>query len=627
MVGEVQFAAIAKTEGRMVARLDGLHPTINAGFGLFNDNIKVDAHINTTRARLKGNVLGIVKATLILPTLEGMDEKTVRQMFLNFLKPSVDLEALLSGRFTVDPSSGKGKDEEVEAGSKDGDDGRNGESGDDGDDLGSGLGDRREIPSTVASQLTPKPAPIAPLWFNPPPDARPGSYQGEPGPCQPKAENVGGGGLYRVLLSCPGFDPYNESGLLFRKEDADNLVSGSFVLQRGEPITLDDGRLFQLACAPWPCGSDGVFAVSVSKEPTNRTLQAPVKILLPIGDIYRGPEVRARALPFLRLANLIAERQLSGRRTGPDTLILICIRRTDEHCEKAVANLSLGSETSDGSRWSVYDVHDWEFQLLNRQALAHRLLDLKCPVAKGCNGDAAILLQQWDGYRIWASGRSQPGGLPRGLLVQIPMDKGTVSDRLVVLNDNGSIKQDVPITYKMGSNTSPMYYFWAENIYDFLVPICVAGKPGCTLSESAANAIVPLIDQLAAAPTTPIRIGGGGAYAAAISGQGEAETIFSALKTRVGTSQGVCSRSAKWSDIRKQLSRNLDGKDVLYGRDIYPDQGSEWTKQLLGSEGDWMFMEDLINPPQLSRTGYHRSPLQFFPAPEFDKTCLQVSYP
>src|SRR5262249_25147771 len=150
----------------------------------------------------------------------------IEQLFRNLLNPSIDLEALLKGRFTVNPFSKAGKSDGSGADKR--------QQTENEEDDGDASGDNQSASNSPAND----PGKNVPKPDAPKPTAQ-GNYLGPPGPCRLRSKSIGQD-RYQVLESCPGQTEQDKFQLGFQAADANDIVAGRIVVQ-GLPTTLQDG--------------------------------------------------------------------------------------------------------------------------------------------------------------------------------------------------------------------------------------------------------------------------------------------------------------------------------------------------------------------------------------------------
>lgn len=262
----------------------------------------IDIAASSSITKLAATILGFDVA-VYLPSLEHVSASTVIDLLSSLLRPSIDLEALLSGKIVISPSHGHDHNGNGDGGGGDGGGGgRGGGGGGGGTPPPGGNGPYQGGTSQILSSA-------------------PGKYTlgAEDIPGWPDAQ--------RLVIGLGGKPvPYYYGPVYFRRADAAQFTARKLFPVPGATVgELPDHRPFILACNTLPCGSGDVSMVPLLKPPNEPSFGQPTEPL---------PKLAGSPIPLVvngidrtpSLANYLAVR-LHG---ASDMPALYCIAQLED---------------------------------------------------------------------------------------------------------------------------------------------------------------------------------------------------------------------------------------------------------------------------------------------------------
>ncbi|WP_221149827.1 hypothetical protein [Rhizobium sp. NZLR8] len=499
--GKASFGDILNAEGLLVARLDQLIPRITGKIDLRNV-ANFDVSVNAAQAAFRTKVLGF-RVSLILPSVDGLNEDFLRRLIENLLKPSIDLSALAKGNITIAPASkaGSGDDSTTSSGQSSGE-----ENGQDG----------KTTPSankgTTPTSSTPQ--------------QQGGNYKWQPGKALPSIKEIPGTGLFRVMVTIGG-STFPEYRYAFQQKDAEDLVSGSIGLP-SVPTVFKDDKAYVVACTSWPCRLDALQAVRAYDTSAKADAPPAERIDLKLIDAEKpllvdGTGVLAAAgqsyfnLPSL--VSFLADRQLNER---PAVAKIYCVRR------EAACKLAL---IQDQDRYFLSDTSPWEITELEKGSIAQKVYAKACPSAP-CSIQPLIdnLDALMSRSHLIVQGSSPDDGLPTAVVMSSWKD-GKDSRTIMKLGPNLEVLGTAPF------NLSPSSWEAAEK--------APAIHPALSAVVDAAAADIQQSSDFQAETNLPT-------YAALLdTGAG---TIWSSLQM----GDKACIRKSKTSDMAAKIAEWKD---------------------------------------------------------------------
>lgn len=349
--GKASFGDILNAEGMLVARLDQLIPRITGKIDLRNV-ANFDLSVNAAQAAFRTKVLGF-RVSLILPSVDGLNEDFLKRLIENLLKPSIDLSALAKGNITIAPASKAGSGDDATTSSGQSSEEENGQ----------------EVKSSPSIDNGTTPA-------SPTPQQQGGNYKWQPGKAVPSIEEIPGTGLFRVMMTIGGLT-FPEYRYAFQKKDAEDLVSGSIGLP-SVPAVFKYDKAYAVACTSWPCRLDALQAVRAYDTSAKADEPPADRIELKLVDAEKpllvdGTGVLAAAdqsyfnLPAL--VSFLADRQLNERPAGAK---IYCVRR-EAACKLALIQYQ--------DRYLLSDTSPWEMTELEKGSIARKVYAKACPSA------------------------------------------------------------------------------------------------------------------------------------------------------------------------------------------------------------------------------------------------------
>ncbi len=261
-----------------------------------------DVSVEASLAMVKLDArLLMIDLSVFLPSLENVNADDVRKLFENMLRPSINLQALLSGKIVISPTSGSGNGE----GMSDGDGNGGGTSNGGGGGGGGGDGDGAN-PSSAGANGSPSTGTASPVITS-----APGSGTLDIEPVK------GWSGAVQLVYKSGSFTgPYYWDGsVILRASDEGQKFRNHllFPIPNSAKGVLSNGRPYILACDSNPCNDVTISLVPLLKPPDETAFSDQTRHL---GNLTGGASVALISKGFLvapQLANYLAARVYEGK--------------------------------------------------------------------------------------------------------------------------------------------------------------------------------------------------------------------------------------------------------------------------------------------------------------------------
>ena len=446
LMGKVDFGIIKGT-GRFSTRLDRIVPSISGEFDIAK-LARFDAELSSARARLKANVIGI-RLTVILPSVDRLNERFLRDLIESLLRPSIDLNALLNGKITIAPAAKGGKGDEAMATAS---------------SAPSEGGQKGAAEAASAGKPTPKPPVSIPSARS---AATAGDYAGPPGRViLGTREHKPGSPYLQVTRKFYG-EPYVFPSELFSRKDAEDVRKGSIVLfihqhfSGGHELELADGSTTLLACHPWECSLQRVYAVHGYRTDALPASKMPPPVRLELDDAAKlfkdesGTFLGVLPHPsgmfaFPGIIKMLASRA-QAKMLG--TWGANCLLAVNQVCEIGLVRAGSLSLTYRGVG---------PLTKVDEQSLGRALLAMACPdTCDLAKGEAIMALSGMGGLVSFAPDGQLVVALHQNLWADVPTSRLNIIDPV-----KSSVIATWPVRDHSGFST---FSFWGEKVPNVLV--------------------------------------------------------------------------------------------------------------------------------------------------------------
>ena len=317
--GTASLGDIARASAKFDSHLLLPTPHISAKINVLDiSDVSVDASLAS--AKFEARLL-CIDLSVYLPSLEHVNAGTVKDLFLSLLKPSIDLQALLSGKIVISPASGGGKGGDGPSSGEPGG-GQPGGAGES-ENAGNGAGSSQVSSPIITSAQGSAIVDIEPV--------------------------KGWSGAVQLVVKTDSYSrPYYWNGtvVLRATEEGQQFKDHHlFPIPNGQRGMLSNGRPFILACDQNPCSDGSISLVPLLRSPGETSFKEDRRHLANLAGGAGISFINGGLLTAPELANYLAARAYDGKNMPT----MQCLPQPSPGCSSVLLY-----DNSANKPWAVY---------------------------------------------------------------------------------------------------------------------------------------------------------------------------------------------------------------------------------------------------------------------------------